>query len=268
MSPHHGGRRIDAYVDDVPRHTPARFDQSKAIQWRVWGRLASAFRELPLEPRRVLPSSSREQKRALSKGSPIHEARAASFDLLPVMDDRPRGIAHRCGPFFSDRARKIACPGRGRQRHSAGAGECARPQRLGQRSQRHRQRGQGACVTAADHHAGDATRRIPTCRLSPAAGAAGGEDQTNAICDGEIASPSGPSDRQGAGQAARRRDFKHLPGMLIPQASRSMDTTHRLAPILRDARNGALLQRQRRSRCAATTATLLRRDNGEAVARG
>src|SRR6476661_7123682 len=49
MSPHHGGRRIDAYVDDVPRHTPARFDQSKAIQWRVWGSLASPFREPPLE---------------------------------------------------------------------------------------------------------------------------------------------------------------------------------------------------------------------------
>ena len=45
--PHRGGRRIYACVDKILLHTSARFDQSKAIRWRGWGRLASAFRELP-----------------------------------------------------------------------------------------------------------------------------------------------------------------------------------------------------------------------------
>jgi hypothetical protein len=40
------------------------------------------------------------------------------------------------------------------------------------------------------------------------------------------------------------------PEELAKQASRRMDTTPGLAAILRDARKGALLQRQRRSRCA------------------
>ena len=116
--------------------------------------------------------------------------------------------------FSSGRSRNIACPGRRRQRHSPGACECARAQRLGQRSQRHRQRGQGAGDPAADDHSGDAARRLPSCGLPRAAGAAGGKDQTNAICDIEIAPRVGASDRQGAGQTARRRDSKHLQGML------------------------------------------------------
>jgi hypothetical protein len=130
------------------------------------------------------------------------------------MDNRPSGIAHRCGPRPSRRARKIACPGRRRQRHSAGAGECARTQRLGQRSQRHRQRGQSACDPVADNHSGDAARRLPFCGLPRAAGAASGEDQTNAICGIEIAWLGGAGGRQGAGQAARPRGPKHLQGML------------------------------------------------------
>src|SRR5260370_40871847 len=72
-------------------HTSARFDQSKAIRWRGWGRLASAFSELPLEPWLVLASCSREQTRPGRQRIPIHEARPASSDLLSQTDNRPRG---------------------------------------------------------------------------------------------------------------------------------------------------------------------------------
>ena len=122
-----------------------------------------------------------------SKESLVHDARALSFDLVSRMDDGESGIAHRCGPFFSGRSRDIACPGCRRQRHSAGTCELARAQRFGQRSQRHRQRGQGAGDPVANDHAGDAARRIPSCGLPRAAGAASGKDQTNAICGIEIA---------------------------------------------------------------------------------
>jgi hypothetical protein len=147
------------------------------------------------------------------------------------MDDGESRIAQRCGLGSPGRSRKIACPGCRRQRHSAGAGECARAQRLGQRSQRHRQRGQGACDTAANHHSGDAARRIPFCGLPRAAGAARGKDQANAICGIEIAWLGGAGGGQRAGQAARPRGSKHLQGMLIPQASRRMNTTQGLAAV-------------------------------------
>jgi hypothetical protein len=147
------------------------------------------------------------------KEPPIHEAHAACFDSR--MEDRKSGAPHRCGRVFSGRSRQIACPGCGRQRHSSGARECARAERLGQRSQRHRQRGQSACDTAAGHNAGYAARRIPFGQLPRAAGAARGKDQTDAICGIQITSRAGPSDgRQAARQAARRQHPKHLQGML------------------------------------------------------
>jgi hypothetical protein len=114
----------------------------------------------------------------------------------------------------SGRFRKIARPGCRRQRHSSGACERARIERLGQRSQRHRQCGESACDTAADNNAGYAARRIPFRGLPRAAGAASGKDQADAICGIQIASRAGPSGRQAAGQAARRQHTKHLQGML------------------------------------------------------
>jgi hypothetical protein len=146
------------------------------------------------------------------KESPIHEAHAACFDSR--MEDRKSGAPDRCGRLSSGRSRKIACPGCRRQRHSSGACECARAERLGQRSQRHRQRGQGACDIAADNNAGYAARRIPFDQLPRAAGAASGKDQTDAICRIQIASRAAPSGRQAARQAARRQHTKHLQGML------------------------------------------------------
>jgi hypothetical protein len=130
------------------------------------------------------------------------------------MDDRRSGIRRRYGAVSSRRARNITCAGCRRQRHSAGTGECARAQRLGQRSQRDRQRGEGAGDTAADHNSGCAADRLGSCCLPRVAGAADGKDQTNAICGIQIARLGGPGGRQRAGQAAQRQNSKHLQGML------------------------------------------------------
>jgi hypothetical protein len=163
------------------------------------------------------------------------------------MDHRQSGNRECCGAVSSGGSRNIACPGCRRQRYSTGTGECARAQRLGQRSQRHRQRGKGASDTAADHHSGCAADRLGSRCLPRVAGAADGKDQTNAICGIQIARLGGPGGRQRAGQAAQRQNSKHLQGMLsslprpnaseeyrpllrglVKQASRRMDTTHGL----------------------------------------
>jgi len=142
------------------------------------------------------------------------EARAACFDVLSRMDDRQSGIGERCDFGSSGRSRKIAGPGCRRERHCSGTGECARTQRLGQRSQRHRQRGQSACDTTASNKPRQPAHRVGPYCLPNVAGAASGKDETNAICGFQIPSRGGPSDRQRARQAARPQDYKHLPGML------------------------------------------------------
>jgi hypothetical protein len=158
----------------------------------------------------------------LRTGSPIRETRAACFDLLPRMDGRQSGIAGGCARGCSGRAFEIACPGCRRERHSAGAGECARTQRLGQRSQRHRQRGQSAGDTAAGSHAGHAAHGVPAGRPPSHGGAASGQDQTDASCGIQIP-PRGQGNGAGARQAARQEDRRrdnrgqgseHLQGML------------------------------------------------------
>jgi hypothetical protein len=170
-------------------------------------------RSRPLELGLVLPSSFPDIEMAKpDKESPIHEAHAACFDSR--MDDRKSGAPDRCDRVSSCRSRKITCSGCRRQRHSSGACERARIERLGQRSQRHRQRGESACDTAAGNNADYAARRIPFCGLPRATGAARGKDQTDAICGIQIASRAGPNGRQAARQAARRQHTKHLQGML------------------------------------------------------
>jgi hypothetical protein len=146
-------------------------------------------------------------------GSPIRETRAAFFDLLSWMDGRQSGIAGRCARGSSGCAFEIACPGCRRERHSAGTGECARTQRLGQRSERHRQCGQSAGDTAAGNHSGYPAHGVPACRLPNHAGAASGQDQTNAICGIQIP-PLGQSNGQGTRQDDRRQGSEHLQGML------------------------------------------------------
>jgi hypothetical protein len=130
------------------------------------------------------------------------------------MDNRQGGIRERCNAGSTLGAFEIACPGCRRQRHSSGAGECARTERLGQRSERHRQCGQSARDPAAGNKSGYAAHRIrPFCWLPDIAGAASGEDQTNAICGSQIAS-RGQGNGAGARQADRRQEYKHLQGML------------------------------------------------------
>jgi hypothetical protein len=119
----------------------------------------------------------------------------------------------RRSPVPSGRAVKSARPGCRRERHSSGTGECARTQRLGQRSQRHRQRGQSAGAAVANDSPDQAARRIAFCRLLTFADAAGGKDKTNAICN-QISSRGGQSARARASQTARPRDDQHLQGML------------------------------------------------------
>ena len=177
------------------------------------------------------------------------------------MDDRQSGIAYGCDPRPSGSAFKIAGPGCRRQRHSSGAWECTRTQRLDQRSQRHRRCGQSAGDTAAGHKPGSHTHLIPSYRWLPnVAGATSRQDETNATC-GEIPSLGDPSGRQGARQAAQRQDSKHLQGMLNPhlglarckeyrphpeelakQASRRMDATQGTRSHPSRRAQGALLK--------------------------
>jgi hypothetical protein len=132
------------------------------------------------------------------------------------MHDRQGGIAFGCGPVPSGCAFKIAGPGCRSQRHSSGTWECARTQRLDQRSERHRQCGQSTGDTAAGHKPGSHTHLIPSCGWLPnVPSATSRQDETNATCGIQISSPGKPSGRQGAGQAAQRQDSKHLQGMLI-----------------------------------------------------
>jgi hypothetical protein len=179
------------------------------------------------------------------------------------MDDRQSGIACGCDPGPSGSAFEIAGPGCRRQRHSSGTWECARTQRLGQRSQRHRQCGQSAGDSTAGHKPGSHTHLIPSYGWLPnVAGATSRQDETNATC-GEIPSLGDPSGRQGARQAAQRQDSKYLQGML----------NHRTDLILRSLRSKRLegwTQTQgtrghpsRRARRARSSS-----DNGEAVTRG
>ncbi len=83
-------------------------------------------------------------------------------------------------------------------------------------SERHRQCGQSACDTAANNNPRYAAHRIPSCCLPNVPGAESGKDETDAVCDIQISSRGGPSGRQGARQAARPQDYKHLQGMLNP----------------------------------------------------
>ena len=146
-----------------------------------------------------------------------------SFDLRSPMDDRPRRYREHCGGVSSRISRQIAGAGRRRQRHSAGAGQRQRAQRLGPRSQRHRQRGQDTRAAAADDHAGQAAgagpvRRLPVVRagvqLSASPRSASGKDEANASCNEEIASFGGQCACEQTGQADRSRCRQHLQGML------------------------------------------------------
>jgi hypothetical protein len=131
----------------------------------------------------------------LGQGSPIDETRTAGFDFLSRMDERQGGVAGLCGVGSAGGTRKIAGPGCRRQRHSSGACECARAERLGQRPERHRQCGQSAGVTAADHHSGYAAQRILCWWLPAFADAAGGQVPSDAICGIQIAWLGGPGGR-------------------------------------------------------------------------
>ncbi len=154
------------------------------------------------------------------QGTTNYEARAACFNLRSRTDDRQSGIHERGGAGAAGLSR--AGPGCRRQRHSSGACKCARIKRLGQRSQRHRQRGQSARDTAASHYPRARTHSIRSCWYLPnipylpnVPGAAIGQDETHAVCGIRISSLGCPSGGQGERQAARPQDYKHLQGMLI-----------------------------------------------------
>ncbi len=157
------------------------------------------------------------------------------------MDDRQSGVAYGCGPVSSGCAFEIAGPGCRCKRHSSGTWECARTERLGQRSQRHRQCGQSAGDTAAGHKPGSHTHLIPSHGCLPnVPGATSRQDETNATCGIQISSPGKPSGRQGARQAAQRQDSKYLQGMLILGLACRMANTFpkaqygvRASPLLR-----------------------------------
>ena len=148
------------------------------------------------------------------QGTTNYEARAACFNLRSRTDDRQSGIHERGGAGAAGLSR--AGPGCRRQRHSSGACKCARIKRLGQRSQRHRQCGQSARDTAAGHYPRARTHLGRSrCYLPNVPGAAIGQDETYAACGIRISPLGVPSGRQGARQAARPQDYKHLQGMLI-----------------------------------------------------
>jgi hypothetical protein len=158
------------------------------------------------------------------------------------MHDRPSGDRQRCYAFPSGGAVEITCPGRRRERHSAGAGECARAQRLGQRSERHRQCGQGACDTAADNRSGAPANRISSCqlriascRLSRGTGGASRKDATTAIQVIEIAWKGSSRGREEAAQTARPQNDEHLQGMLSSPAD-ATSYRSKLTAIIPDSR--------------------------------
>jgi hypothetical protein len=157
------------------------------------------------------------------KGSPIDETRTASCNFLPRMDDRQSSVADLRGAVSAGHSRKIAGAGCRRQRDSSGAGECAGAERLGQRSQRHRQCSPNAGITVADHNAGYAAQRVLFRRLPVFAGAARGQDQTTATSGIAISSRRGPGGRQRARQTDRPQGFKHLQGMLKRECLRIPD---------------------------------------------
>jgi len=165
-------------------------------------------RRFPSCSLRIMTSRDRDHR---------HEPRAPCFDVLSRMDDRQSGIAYGCGPGSSGCAFEIAGLGGRRERHSSGTWECARTQRLDQRSQWHRQCGQSAGDTAAGHKPGARTHRVLSYGWLPnVPGATSRQDETNATCGIQIIPSLGdPSGRQGARQAAQRQGSKHLQGMLI-----------------------------------------------------
>jgi hypothetical protein len=175
------------------------------------------------------------------------------------MDDRQSGIRERRGRGCSGISRESVCPGCRRERHSSGACECAGTQQLGQRSERHRQCGQGACDTAAGNNSSYTTHPIPTCGLPNGPGAKGGKDKTNASCGIRISSPGGRSNRQGTRQAVRPQEYKHLQGML-----------NYTDLILRGCEETSRRTQRRDSRPSFETRARARSssDNGEAVTQG
>ncbi len=157
----------------------------------------------PMELRQVLASSSREYDKPEEDHRSMKHAQPASM-FTRGWNGWPSGVAGRYGARCSGGACEIARPGCRRERHSAGAGECARIKRLDQRSERHRQRGPGAGDPAAGHKPGDAAHGVAANRLANLAGAARGEDQTHAICNRQIP-PRGQGNRPGTrGQSNRQ----------------------------------------------------------------
>jgi hypothetical protein len=159
----------------------------------------------------------------VGQGSPIDETRTADFNFRSRLEHGQNGVGGLCRRVSAGRSRTIAGPGCRRQRDSAGAGECSRAQWLGQRSQRHWQCGQGAGVTVADHHAGDAAQRLLFRRLPVFAGAARVEAQTTAIRGLAISSRGAPRGRQRARQTDRPQGLEHLQGMLKRECLRIPD---------------------------------------------
>jgi hypothetical protein len=141
-------------------------------------------------------------------------AHAVCFDALARMDDRPSGMRGFCGTDAFGGSRQIASPGCRCQRHSAGAGECARAQRLAQRSQRCRQCGPVASAAAAGDQAGSGPVSVRARRHINAAGGTNCKDQTNAVCGIPMASPDDSGGHQETKQADRPRYSQHLQGML------------------------------------------------------
>jgi hypothetical protein len=150
----------------------------------------------------------------VGQGSPIDETRTADFNFRSRLAYGQNSVADPRGAVSAGRSRTIAGPGCRRQRDSSGAGECARAQRLGQRSQRHRQCGQSTGVTVADHNAGHAAQRVLFRRLPVVADAARGQAQTTAIGGLAISSQRAPGGGQRARQADRPQGLEHLQGML------------------------------------------------------
>jgi hypothetical protein len=127
------------------------------------------------------------------------------------MVDRPNDQREHRDDVLAGISRPIARAGCRRQRDSAGAGQCQRAQRLGARSQRHRQRRQDTGTAATDDRTGEtahagAVRRLPIdlagLQLSADSRSANGKDKANAISGKEIASLGG----EGACEQTRPAD--------------------------------------------------------------
>ena len=224
-----------AGICDEVRSCTLKGEPTNYAPWELWLRFPSSARGIEMDQRQGITD----------------EPRAACFDVVSRMDRRPSDVAGRYSTRSSGGACEIARPGCRRQRHSAGAGECARIKRLGQRSKRHRERGQGAGDPAAVDKSGDAVHRVAANGLPDLAGAARGEDQTHAICGSQIPprgqgngqGARGQGNRQRARQTARPQNSEHLPGVLSSRAGVVCPGIFPLSGfILRDARNSAFLR--------------------------